>query len=210
MEQLWHPPAVAEQTGAGWALSDRLDTVRAVAVIVVVGVIFGGVGAAIAIGGGSAFGWIFVAVAVFLMGTLVRQARILSRWRPGQLTFSQWPLELGGRYSAQYARLRRRGSVGMISRLEARLELAEVVRYTVGTDTETDKEVVLTTPLQIHGAAHGDRLEATVEVEIPSDGPPSFDLHNNRIEWWVIIDFETTDGTEDDSRFKLAVEASRR
>lgn len=210
MEQLWNPPAVAEQTAAGWEISDRMDTARQVAAVVLFGLLFAGVGLAVALAAETAFGWLFVAAGVFVMILPARQARIVSGWHPGRLAFSIWPLDLGGRHPARFVRQRRRGTVGSMVRLEARLELAEVVRYTVGTDTETDKEIVLTQPLEITGGAYGDRIEATLEVAIPSDGPASLDLDHNRIEWWVIVEFEETNGTADDSRFKLHVEADRR
>lgn len=210
MEQLWNPPAVAEQTAAGWEISDRMDTARQVAVVVFVGLLFAGVGLAVALGAGSAFGWLFVAGGLFFVAVVGKQARIVSTWRPGRLAFSMWPLDLGGRHPGRFVRERRRGAVGSLVRLEARLELAEVVRYTVGTDTETDKEVVVTQPIEINGGAYGNRIEATLDVEIPADRPPSLDLDHNRIEWWVIIDFEDSNGTVDDSRFKLQVQAERR
>lgn len=194
----------------GWALSDRMDTGKALVAIGAFGLLFGGVGVAIIVAAGSWFGLLFAGFGLFMMIALTRQARVVSRWRPGRLIFSEWPLELGGRYQARYVREARRGPIGSMNRLDGRLELAEVVRYTVGTDTETDKEIVLTTPLEVTGGAYGDRIEATVEVEIPGDGPPSLDLDNNRVEWWVVLDLDMTDAIDDDSRFKLQVQAEHR
>lgn len=109
--------------------------------------VFAGVGTAIIVFGGSWFGLLFIGFGVLMVMAMTRQARVVSRWRPGQLTFSEWPLELGGSYQARYVRQARRAPIGSVDRIDARLELAEVVRYTVGTDTQTDKEVVLTVPL---------------------------------------------------------------
>lgn len=210
MESLWNPPATAEQSMEGWSISDRIDTGKAVLGLGIVGLVFGGVGVAIVVGAGSWFGLLFVGFGLLIMLGMTRQARIVSRWRPGRLIFSEWPLQLGGSYQARYVRESRRGPIGSLNRIEARLELAEVVRYTVGTDTETDKEVVMTTPLDVTGGAFGGRIDATIEVEIPADGPPSLDLNNNRIEWWVIVELDLSDAIDDDSRFKVHVEAKKR
>jgi len=194
----------------GWAITDRIDTGKAVLGVGIVGLVFGGVGVAIIVGAGSWFGLVFAGFGLIIVLALTRQARIVSRWRPGRLIFSEWPLQLGASYQARYVRESRRNPIGSLNRIEARVELAEVVRYTVGTDTETDKEVVMTTPLDITGGAYGDRIEATVEVEIPADGPPSLDLDNNRVEWWVIVELDLSDAIDDDSRFKVQVEAEKR
>ena len=193
-----------------WTITDRIDTGKAVLGVGIVGLVFGGVGVAIIVGAGSWFGLVFAGFGLIIVLALTRQARIVSRWRPGRLIFSEWPLQLGASYQARYVRESRRNPIGSLNRIEARVELAEVVRYTVGTDTETDKEVVMTTPLDITGGAYGDRIEATVEVEIPADGPPSLDLDNNRVEWWVIVELDLSDAIDDDSRFKVQVEAEKR
>lgn len=210
MESLWNPPAKAEQSIEGWSISDRMDTTMAVAGIGFVGLLFGGVGVAIIVGGGSWFGLVFAGFGLLIILAMIRQARIVSRWRPGRLIFSEWPLEIGGSHQARYVRESRGGPIGTLNRIEARLELAEVVRYTVGTDTETDKEVVMTVPLESAGGVHGDRIEATLDVEIPGDGPPSLDLNNNRVEWWVILELDLSDAIDDDSRFKIQVATERR
>ena len=210
MESLWNPPAEPEQSLEGWVLADKMDTRLAVVGIGAFSLLFIGVGVAIVIGAGSWFGLLFAGFGLIFGLTLTRQARVVTRWKPGRLAFSNWPLELGGSYNARFLRQARRGQIGMMENLEARLELAEVVRYTVGTDTKTDKEVVMSIPLEISGGAYGDRIEGTIDVEIPADGPPSLDLNHNKVEWWVIVDIDMTDAIDDDSRFKLAVEASRR
>ncbi len=210
MESLWNPPAVPDRSAEGWVLSDRMDTRKAVAGIIGFGALFGGIGVAIVIGAGSWIGLVFAGFGLLLVGGMTRQARIVSRWHPGKLSFSEWPLWPGGSFQARYVREARRGPVGALQRIDARLELAEVVRYTVGTDTETDKEIVMTLPLEITGDAMGERIEATIDVEIPNDGPPSLDLDNNRVEWWVIVDLDMADEIDDDSRFKVHVNAERR
>ncbi len=210
MESLWNPPAEPEQSLEGWVLADKMDTRLAVLGIGAFSLLFIGVGLGIVIGAGSWFGLFFAGFGLIFGLALTRQARVVTRWQPGRLAFAQWPLELGGSYTARFSRTARRGQIGMLQNIEARLELAEVVQYTVGTDTETDKEVVLTVPLEVTGGAYGDRIEGSIDIEIPADGPPSVDLNHNKIEWWVIVDMDLSDAIDDDSRFKLAVEASRR
>ena len=75
--------------------------------------------------------------------------------------------------------------------------------YRQGTNTRTVTEDIATYPLDVSmlpSTASG--TAASFTLAILPDAPPSFELNNNRLQWWVHLD---PVGEGDDSEFKLWV-----
>lgn len=147
---------------------------------------------------------IFCLVGLVLLAILVRQGVIASQFKPGELTVSAWPLRLGDDLNVVF----RRGVRGNIEvrQVQAKLVCTEVVRYRVGTDTHTAREVVweeqLPTPALTPGA---NGVECYWRIHLPDDGPPSFETNNNTVVWSVDVRLHNQLFPDAQSSFSLLV-----
>lgn len=134
---------------------------------------------------GIVFGVIAViAVVAFCVGVYERR-----HWEPLQLTFEQWPLQLGGSYSALVSRHAKTRARQRSLSFTSELSCFERVTYDQGDDTENERAFVHRAE-QIHqGAVTDNVFRGLVQVDIPVDrAGPSMELEHNEITWRMEID----------------------
>lgn len=163
--------------------------------MLVIGAIFGGVGAAIAATAmsdgewpGALFGSVFVLVGLGVAtggGVKFMASRRLS---PPAITVSVQPLHLGESFRAHLVqRLRSKVDVNAVT---VTLICREWVQYQQGTDTRTETHDLLTVevPLPVSGTIHPPAcIEGDLEFIIPEDAMHSFSAAHNRIDWLLHV-----------------------
>lgn len=129
---------------------------------------------------------VFVVIALGALGLAIHEMR---RWEPLELHFAEWPLRLGSSTPVRVVRRARQRVPDADYTLEAELECTESARYTVGTDTRTDTDVVHRDLINIVGALRDRTFEAGFVLDIPAHrGAPTMDLGNNDVEWTLDVD----------------------
>lgn len=144
--------------------------------------------------------FVLVAGAMFVKG--YQKLRVTQAWEPGALISPVWPIPLGQPVELHFRRIAKTADPSGLS-LVGRLVLRESVTYRQGTDTRTVTEDVAAYPVDVSMLrSTGSSVDASMTLAIPPDAPPSFELKNNRLQWWLLLD---PVGEGDDSHFKLWV-----
>jgi len=148
---------------------------------------------------------------VFVVGLFVGAAArkrwiLTSRWHPGELVLSQWPIPPGAEVGAVFHRRLRRSIAHPDPELfTALLTCAESVTYQQGTDTRTVTEDLWEQPIEVLALTTNDAsLGGEMVIRIPGDAPPSFELRNNRLQWFLVLE-PRGESDVDDSKFMLWV-----
>lgn len=145
-------------------------------------------------------------IGVFV-GAAARKRWILtSRWHPGELVLSQWPVPPGVEVRAVFHRRLRRSVAHPEPELfSGLLSCIESVTYQQGTDSRTVTEVLWEQPIELLALTTNDAsLGEKMIISIPGDAPPSFELRNNRLRYFLVLE-PRGESDVDDSKFMLWV-----
>ena len=147
---------------------------------------------------------LLLVVVLALLFMFLRKLMIMLCFGPGKLILSKWPLHLGGKTEVRFVRnIRGRAT---IERLEARLVCTEVVSYKARRKTRTAREVVWEQELPITMNMTSDSIiEATSNICIPLDSPPSLSVRRNQIVWSVEVKAYVANFPDTTSSFTLVV-----
>ncbi len=134
----------------------------------------------------AVFPLILTAVGLVVLVFLLPRFLEFRRWHTPEFHIDRWPLELGGQSTIVY-RLRPKQQPSLQpAPVELAIECAEEVRYTVGTDTRTDRATVYRHEATATGEVTASGFEATFRLAIPLDaGAPTLDLGSNDITWRI-------------------------
>ena len=139
----------------------------------------------------------FVLAGLFAVGSAIRQARLVSRWEPGQLVMHSWPLRPGDRYHLTYTRVAKSG--GSVDGVDVHLRAIEWVRYRRGTDWETaEHEVGIWQLPATLVAATGD-VYCEIDLDLASDTQRSINLTHNQFRWYLDVSPQGPDAPDDSS-----------
>ncbi len=128
---------------------------------------------------------------ITIIGLVVLAFRLPSflqyrKWRTPEFHIDRWPLELGGRPTITYRLRPKRPSNLPPAPVELSISCTEVVRYSVGSESRTDRATVYRQQATATGEVTADGFEATFDMAIPVDaGAPSLDLGSNDITWHI-------------------------
>jgi len=128
------------------------------------------------------------------------------KWQTPEFHIDRWPLELGGQPTITY-RLRPKHQPSLQpAPVELTIECTEEVRYSVGTDTRTDRATVYQHRATATGEVTAAGFEATFLIAIPLDaGAPTLDLGSNDITWRVEAEIRGKGYPRDTRRATLLV-----
>lgn len=187
---------------------------------IVFGSIFGGVGAAFALGGGLAawhseglfslpfilVGGVFAVVGLVAVGFGVRSlwlSRVL-----GRMTLElpqEQPISLG---AIQVVRFRRTGGAARAANAPtatAELSCHERATYRQGTDTHTVRHELFRGPLTVFPEPVPGSVGGRVEISVPLLYPPTMSLPHNRIVWELKLTVRVAGMPDDVSTFPLPI-----
>jgi len=150
------------------------------------------IGAGLDLAGGR-IDWLLLALLVPFAGVgvagivaFVRELFLAAAVGTTQIEISDHPLEPGRRYDLLIAQ----AGTGLLHELEVALELEEQATFHQGTDTRTEKLVVLRQPVcgwRTLQLAPGTRLEERAVVEIPAAAMHSFASEHNAVRWRLVV-----------------------
>lgn len=157
------------------------------------------------------FGW-QGAIFVLVVGTIVllvigyETIKASFDWRQARLEVPKAVFDLGERPTVRYLRdSKKPRDIGNCV-VECKLWCRETVTYRQGTDTETERTTVFSSTFQAPGLGTAEGLQADIEIEIPlTKGSPSFELENNRVEWFIDTAVNGEGLPKDDQRFEVQV-----
>ena len=160
--------------------------------------------------GGSAvnalFGGVFAVIGVVLMVRGVVSAIASSRVGDPLISVATTRLPVGGRFVVAYEQTWKRAAE--VNRIVVQLVLRETVRYTRGTDTDTDTHDDVVQELVTEGRRFeaGEVFRNEYALRIPEDGmhtfTPSWD---NRIEWFVRVSVDIADWPDLEREYEITV-----
>ena len=107
-----------------------------------------------------------------------------SQLKPGQIVLSTYPLRLGESQKIRYRRELRSGSIAQPGKITAKWYCYEWVQSGQGSDRTITTHLLRETTLPSCSISPGTpwiRYEA--QIEIPVDGPSSFDAGDNQVRW---------------------------
>jgi len=127
---------------------------------------------------------------------------------PAEIIFPNYPLSLGEEAAIIYRRRLRSGKAILDSgTFNASLTCTEEVRYTVGTDTSTDREIVLTRKVpEVLIPAYEPAIDIIFRFKIPIGAAPSFQASSNKIIWKIMVDINLPRLAHDSSEFLVEVQ----
>jgi|688.fasta_scaffold78768_2 hypothetical protein len=128
----------------------------------------------------------FASVGIASIVMFVRAAIAAARVGPTQLEISALPMRPGGRYELL---LSQSGS-GTFHSLSIALEQEERATFRMGTDTRTERRVVLSREISKWEAVElsaANRFEARCQVGLPTDLMHSFTSAHNSVDWRFVV-----------------------
>lgn len=146
----------------------------------------------------AAFLSVFVGVGVLVGHGAVR--RVLARRKLPEISLSEEPVYLGGSTSL---RIVQRGPANIV-RYGVTLRCEEHVEYTVGTDTRTESHEIFSRALledEVARLGVNDRRVFEIDLEIPADGPCSFQSAHNEVAWVIAVHAEIAGWPDYDESF---------
>lgn len=147
---------------------------------------------------GSLFLLLFVALGAYLAVATVR--KILGRMRLPRVEVSAEPAYLGDELAIHVDQM----GPARITRYRVGVRCEEIVKYTVGTDTRTEKHEVWDVTLFDEPGTNvrfGEHWTHDLRVLLPAEAPASFHAQNNQLLWLVTVHAEIAGWPDYDEGF---------
>ena len=186
-----------------------------VILLIVLGLIFGGVGTGFVAFGlsdgeiaGAIFGGVFALIGLLCVGGGAIKFLASMQLEPPSITMSASPLYLGETLSGEL--VQRVKKTASINSVKVTLICREWVEYTQGTDTQTRTHDVYTVKetLDVSGEiSPPDCIRGHFEFEIPEEGMHTFSASNNKVSWLIEVHTDVADWPDYSSSFELSVAA---
>lgn len=159
----------------------------------------------------GAFGLLFVAIGLFVLGRGLRQFWLRYLLGTPTLFVPSTDILLGDTVTTRFERRggSRRGREGH-REITASLISRETVTYRRGTDTETVHHDGRRTPLPVTMDDHPQAVAGRIQVVIPKDWPPTITLNHNKVQTVVEILVHAPGLPEDRSNFTVPVRPALR
>lgn len=123
------------------------------------------------------------------VGIFMFHRKVADKWGAATISLPAGGIEMGGTVTVT---LRITGEAASQSpTCTATIECQERATYSQGTDTETATNTLLKNPCPTATRLIDRGLDFVIDVAIPLEGPPSFDLGNNEVVWKLAVDVST-------------------
>ena len=182
-----------------------------VILLIVLGLIFGGVGTALGLDGetgGMIFGGVLMLIGLLCVGGAVKKCLASMQLEPPSITISASPLYLGETLSGELVqRVKKTASINSVN---VTLVCREWVEYTQGTSTHTQTHDVYTVKetLDVSGEiSPPDCIRGHFEFEIPEEGMHTFSAPDNKVSWRIEVHTDVAGWPDYSSSFELSVAA---
>lgn len=147
---------------------------------------------------GSLVSVLFCGVGLFILVATVR--KILGRQRLPRVEVSAEPAYLGDELRLHVDQM----GPARITRYVVGVRCEEIVKYTVGTNTRTERHEVWDTTLFDEPGTHvrlGEHWTHDLRVQLPAEAPASFESANNQVLWTVRVHAEIAGWPDYDEGF---------
>jgi len=143
---------------------------------------------------------------LMMLAKLIIQILLASRFFPGELVVSRFPLRLGEASQVRYRRRLRRGQTQKPAQISAQLVCYEWIRCQQGTDVQAFTQKIWEQALPVQAVPVGiSKLEYEGQIQIPRQGTPSFEANDNCICWELQVAVDLPGLLIDASTFRLRV-----
>lgn len=154
-------------------------------------------------------GWTIAALLLAIIVFVLIRSRLVETWTWSnpEAHFYSWPLTLGSQTRVDYVRKRRRGTAsGGSIKGWAAVTCTEVVTYSVGTDTRTEKATAFVDRFDVAGQSANGVARVPFMVSIPIHaGAPSMSVRCNEIKWDLAARLCGMTSRGSDAAFQLTV-----
>lgn len=147
---------------------------------------------------GSLISLLFCATGLLILVATVR--KVLGRQRLPRIELSAEPVYLGDELCLHVDQ----AGPARVTRYVVGVRCEEIVRYTVGTDTRTERHEVWDTTLLDEPGKHvrlGEHWTHDLRVRLPAEAPASFESKNNQVLWTVRVHAEIAGWPDYDEGF---------
>jgi len=137
----------------------------------------------------------------------VRRLMVIWWLRPGELTLPQYPLRLGESCRFGYRRALRRGRTQRPGKVSGHLHCYEWGKYKRESAYKTYTHTLWKVEFPSCEVPVGTRrVEWTNHLNIPADGPPSFEAEHSGLRWELYVQLELPGIATNKSKFRLWIE----
>lgn len=149
---------------------------------------------------------IFAAIGVIGIVWGIRELIVIAKLKPGEVILRTYPLRMGESCRLRYRRQLRNGSTRKPGKITAKWLCYEWVQYRQGKNTKTVTHTLWETDLPEKTVSSWTKqLEYYGQVQVLTDGPPSFDAANNQVRWELQVTVNLPGVPKDTSYFRFKI-----
>ena len=148
----------------------------------------------------------FAAAGVGMIWKGLRWLRIVTKFYPGEVVLTSYPLRLGETFRLRFRRPLRRGYTRSLGEITAKWLCYEWVQYLQGTDIETKTHILWEQDLPLMTVSTGTQV-VTYETKLTvlPEGPPSLDAQHYQVRWEIHISVDVPGIPKDTALFRFEV-----
>ena len=147
--------------------------------------------------------WIVLVASIPLLLVIVQLVRLRRAMGKAELIVDSWVTLLGQKENFVYRRPLRGGAV--VEKLEVVLECQESVTHGSGRSRRSKTEVVSRRELAPTILRIPEQLHVQIPLRIDRPGPPSIDIPDHRVEWWLRLSLTMSGCPSTKSSFEIQV-----
>lgn len=147
--------------------------------------------------------WIVLAASIPLLLVIVQLVRLRRAMGTAELIADSWVTLLGQKQTFVYRRPLRGGAA--VEKLEVTLECQESVTHGSGRSRRSKTEVVSRRQLTPTILRIPEQLHVQIPLLIDLTGPPSIDIPDHRVEWWLRLSLSMSGCPSTKSSFEIQV-----